>query len=76
MAVVSTNEPMAGLTWFLRCGNCETMYVPTEGINWQTGTTSVYWVKPRPIKKPKPCAHTGAVQRWDGTAWVEATIIR
>lgn len=76
MAVVSTNEPMTGLTWFLRCGDCHEMYVPTEGLNWKEGTTQVYWVKPHPVRKPAKCDHSGPVERWDGTAWVEAAITR
>ena len=63
-----------GLTWFLRCGGCEELYVASTGWDWRTGKTAVYWVKPRPKRKPSKCDHSGPMQRWDGTAWVDARL--
>lgn len=48
------DEP-SGLTWFLRCADCHKMYAPTEVLLWREGKMDVVWIKPRPVKKPKPC---------------------
>lgn len=68
------SDSPSGLTWFLRCADCHKMYEPTEVLLWREGKMDVVWIKPRPVKKPKPCQHAGGVQRWDGSAWVEATM--
>jgi hypothetical protein len=63
-----------GATWFLRCAECETLWVASSGFDWRTGQEACYWVRPRPIRSPKPCRHQGGIERWAGTRW-EATPI-
>ena len=64
-----------GLTSFLRCAQCDTLYVPSQGINIHTGKKMVYWTKPRPIRKPAPCEHPHSkAERWNGEAWEPITV--
>lgn len=48
-----------GHTFFMRCGDCETMYEAIgDGLSLSSGfRVPPYWVRPRSVRKPKPCAH-------------------
>lgn len=63
-----------GETYFIRCADCEEMYVATEAFSFATGQAMVLWRRPRPKRKPVQCAHRGAIQRWDGHDWVAAEV--
>jgi hypothetical protein len=64
-----------GATWFMRCKDCEEMYVASQGWSMTTGKQNVYWVRPRPIRQPKKCRHEGTVQHWNGEAWVDMSAL-
>lgn len=60
----------SGMTSFFRCGQCQTLYVPSEGFDLKTGKNVVCWTKPRPRRKPTPCDHLlSSVERWNGETW-------
>lgn len=66
----------AGSTYFLRCGQCQEMYIAASGISLITGKTTAYWTRPAARRKPKtPCQHpSSAVERYDGDTWVPVPI--
>ncbi len=65
-----------GATFFLRCAACHALYQPCETISLIDGAPLVHWTHPRPRRTPTHCSHLGAMERWDGAAWVDASVSR
>jgi len=63
-------------TSFIRCAACHELFVATAGWDIPTGREAVSWCRPRAKRQPTTCTHRGALERWDGAAWVEAILRR
>ena len=86
------HEGLGGVTYFFRCAQCRALYQPAEGVDLRTGTLCVYWTRPPrqrqrrslksspvvapPITRDTVCHHRGAVERWDGAAWIAVEVAR
>lgn len=71
VSIDDATKRLPGATWFLRCGECRTMYVAIGGWNIFTGKDGVAWGKPKEQRKPTKCVHPiEKAQWWNGSEWV------